>query len=78
MKKIKKEGLIIWASIFIMAQYILTFFIFNLTNRILLQALGWLVWLFSLLIYLDIQAADQQAIKKFGEPYRVYEDCSSS
>ena len=142
MMKIKKEGLIIWASIFMIAKYILTFFIFNLTNRILWQALGWFFWLLSLyfgfapifilkkwgrvkqgqsyihttqlvknhlysivrhpqylagiffsvslillslhwivfilgliassLIYLDIQAADQQAIEKFGEPYLEY------
>ncbi len=142
MMKIKKERLIIWGSIFIVAQYILTFFIFHLTNKILLQALGCIIWLLSLyfgfapifilkkwgkvkqgksyvhttqlvktnlysivrhpqylagilfslslmllslhwivfmigiiassLIFMDIQAADQQAIEKFGEPYQEF------
>lgn len=83
--KNKKERLIIWASIFIIAQYILTFFIFHLRNRFLWQALGWFIWFLSLhwivfiigliassLIFMDIQAADQQAVEKFGEPYQEY------
>ncbi len=75
--KNKKEQFIILVSMFIVAQYVLTFFVFNLTNRIYWQALGWFFWLLSLFRYLDIQAADQQAIEKFGEPYKVYEECSS-
>jgi protein-S-isoprenylcysteine O-methyltransferase Ste14 len=43
-----------------------------LTNRYLWQALGCFFWLLSLFRYLDIQAADQQAIEKFGEPYKEY------
>ena len=48
MKILKKEQLIVFASILIIAQYVLTFFVLNLTNRIFFQVSGWLVWLLSL------------------------------
>jgi len=43
MMKNKKEQFIILASMFIVAQYVLTFFVFNLTNRIYWQVLGWIL-----------------------------------
>lgn len=48
MSKLRKEGLIIIASILIVAQYVLSFFVFGLVNNYFLQILGWIIWLISL------------------------------
>jgi protein-S-isoprenylcysteine O-methyltransferase Ste14 len=43
---------------------------------LILLSMHWIIFILGLiassLIYLDIQAADQQAIEKFGEPYLEY------
>ena len=142
MKARRYSGAILGASILIVAQYILAFFVFKLTGLKVLQWIGWCVWIISLifgiwpififrtyggvqrgksyiqttklvdtslyaivrhpqylagillnialmllaqhwlviligiismiLIYLDIQAADQEGIDKFGDEYRQY------
>lgn len=140
--KWKFSGAILFASIFLFAQYILAFFILKLPGFAWLQWIGWFVWVLSLvfgvapifilrhkggvsqgksyvnttqlvdvslyaivrhpqylggilfnlslmllaqhwlvillgvvsavLIWLDIQAADQDGIEKFGDEYRQY------
>ena len=140
--KWKFSGAILVASIFLVAQYVLAFFIFKLPGFAWLQWVGWIIWVLSLifgvapifilrqkggvskgksyvnttqlvenslyavvrhpqylggilfnlslmllaqhwlvivlgifsaaLIWLDIQAADQEGIEKFGDEYREY------
>ena len=142
MKARRYSGMILGASILIIAQYILAFFVFKLPGVKILQWIGWSVWIISLifgiwpifvfrayggvergksyvqttklvdtslyaivrhpqyvagillnlalillaqhwlviligivsmiLLYLDIQAADQEGIDKFGDEYRRY------
>ena len=142
MKARRYSGMILGASILIIAQYILAFFVFKLPGVKILQWIGWSVWIISLifgiwpififrayggvergksyvqttklvdtslyaiirhpqyvagillnialillaqhwlviligsismiLIYLDIQAADQEGIDKFGDEYHRY------
>jgi protein-S-isoprenylcysteine O-methyltransferase Ste14 len=142
MKQLRIHGAIIIASILIVVQYILTFFVYKMPGIKSLQWVGWGIWVISMifgfgpififrkkggvtkgksyvettrlvdtslyaivrhpqyiagilfnlslmllaqhwlvillgvisavLIYLDIQAADQDGIKKFGEEYRQY------
>jgi protein-S-isoprenylcysteine O-methyltransferase Ste14 len=138
----KFSGAILFASIFLVAQYILSFFILKLPGLVWIQWIGWIIWALSLvfgvapifilrqkggvsqgksyvnttqlvddslyaivrhpqylggilfnlslmllaqhwlvillgvlsalLIWLDIQAADQEGIEKFGDEYRQY------
>jgi protein-S-isoprenylcysteine O-methyltransferase Ste14 len=142
MKKHKFFGLILFASVILIAQYILTFFVFKLTGLKILQWVGWGIWAISLyfglapififrkiggvskgesymkttrlvdtgpyaiirhpqyvagmlfnlammllcshwvvitlglvsmiLIYIDVRAADQEGLQKFGDEYRDY------
>jgi protein-S-isoprenylcysteine O-methyltransferase Ste14 len=142
MKRWNFSGAILGASVLIVAQYILAFFVFPLSGMIIFQWIGWGIWLLSLyfgiapififrkkggvdkgksyvettrlvdtdlyaivrhpqyvggillslalilisqqwfvivlgivsivLFYLDMWAADQQGIEKFGDQYRSY------
>lgn len=142
MKKAKFSGAILIASVLLVAQYYLAFFVYKLPGLAALQWLGWGIWVISLifgiapififrrkggvakgqsyvkttqlvdsslyaivrhpqyvagmlfnlalmflaqhwviflvgavsmlLFYIDIQAADQEGIQKFGEAYRDY------
>lgn len=47
MKQTGFLGYILGASVLIVAQYILAFFVFKLTDIIVLQVLGWIVWAVS-------------------------------
>ena len=48
MKNHKFFGLVLFASVFLVAQYILAFFVFKLTDLKVLQWIGWGIWMLSL------------------------------
>ncbi len=85
MESWRSSGAILGASILIVAQYTLAFFIFKLPGLKALQWVGWGIWVLAQhwlvivigivsmgLLYLEILAADQEGLDKFGDEYRCY------